>query len=75
MVASVGNGGIILSVSSFESSAVESPVSAASLARVIRLCVRNERSLSPIVYGSSNHWAYETFLVMANFLSGNLCPQ
>jgi hypothetical protein len=40
--------GIIRSVSNFESSAVESPVSAASRASVSRFCIRKERSFIPM---------------------------
>jgi hypothetical protein len=47
--------GIIRSVSNFESSAVESPVSAASRASVNRFCVRNARNFIPMQYGPSDH--------------------
>jgi hypothetical protein len=48
MVASVGKVGTIRSVSSFDNSAVESLVSAASRASVSRFWVRNARSFIPM---------------------------
>jgi hypothetical protein len=48
MVASVGSVGIMRSVSSLESSAVESPVSAARRESVSRFWVRSERSFMPM---------------------------
>jgi hypothetical protein len=69
MVASVGSVGTIRSVSNFDSSAVDSRVSAASRASVNRFCVLNARSFIPMQYGSSDHCAYETDLPIANFLS------
>jgi hypothetical protein len=48
MVASVGSVGTMRSVSSFDSSAVDSPVSAASRESVSRFCVRSERSFMPM---------------------------
>jgi hypothetical protein len=65
MVASVGSVGIIRSVSSFESSAVENPVSAASRERVSRFWVRSVRNFCPRQYGSRDHCAYESDFEMA----------
>src|SRR5947209_8487370 len=58
MVARVGSVGIIRSVSSLESNAVDRPVSAARRERVNLFWVRRARSLMPMQYGSRDHCAY-----------------